>query len=275
MTAYDISAFDAYESAGWSGKEPEAYDSLAGSVTSRLADPLLGAIAVGPGARVLDVATGPGCVAGRAAERGADAVGLDISEAMLAFARSRWPAVEFVTGDATALPFADESFDGYVAAFVLLHLGRPERAAAEAARVVQPGGRVAFTVWDEPSRGRWLGVLLDAVAQVGATPPAEVPPGPPIFGFADEARFAELLTGSGLTEVAVDTIDFYLVLEHGDELWEGLIHGTVRVGPLVRTQPEPVQRAIRERFDELLEEHRSDGGFRVPVAVKLASGMRP
>jgi ubiquinone/menaquinone biosynthesis C-methylase UbiE len=58
-------------------------------VTSRLADPLLDAVGAGPGKRVLDIATGPGYVAARAAERGADPVGLDFSETMLAYTRSR------------------------------------------------------------------------------------------------------------------------------------------------------------------------------------------
>lgn len=275
MSGYDAEAFDAFEAAGWSAKDAAAYDSLAGRVTSRLADALLAAVRVGSGTRLLDVATGPGYVAARAAAQGAAATGLDFSETMLAFARSRSPDVDFVQGDATALPFADGSFDGVVAAFVLLHLGAPERAVAEAARVLTPGGRAAFTVWDVPARGRWLGVLLDAVAEAGATPPADVPPGPPLFRFADEGELTGLLAGVGLADVEVETIDFALQLGSADELWNGLVEGTVRVRPLVQSQTDAVRRAIRERFDELLDEHRAGSGFEVPVAVKLGSGRKP
>jgi SAM-dependent methyltransferase len=275
MSGYDAEAFDAFEAAGWSAKNAAEYDSLAGRVTSRLADALLAAVRAGSGTRLLDVATGPGYVAARAAAQGAAAVGLDFSETMLAFARSRAPDVDFVQGDATALPFADGSFDGVVAAFVLLHLGAPERAAVEATRVLRPGGRAAFTVWDEPSRGRWLGVLLDAVAEAGATPPADVPPGPPLFRFADEGELTGLLAGAGLADVEVDTIDFVLQLGSADELWNGLVEGTVRVRPLVQSQTDAVRRAIRARFDELLDEHRAGSGFEVPVAVKLGSGRKP
>jgi SAM-dependent methyltransferase len=275
MSGYDAEAFDAFEAAGWSAKDAAEYDSLAGRVTSRLADPLLAAVRVGSGTRLLDIATGPGYVAARAAEHGADATGLDFSETMLAFARSRAPDVEFVQGDATALPFADASFDGVVAAFLLLHLGAPERAAAEATRVLRPGGRAAFTVWDVPARGRWLGVLLDAVAEAGATPPADVPPGPPLFRFADERELTGLLAGAGLADVEVDTIDFALQLGSADELWNGLVEGTVRVRSLVQSQTDAVRRAIRERFEELLDEHRAGSGFAVPVAVKLGAGRKP
>ena len=275
MSDYDADAFDAFEAAGWAAKDAAEYDSVAGRVTSRLADPLLAAVAAEAGTRLLDVATGPGYVASRAVERGVDAVGLDFSEAMLAFARSRSPGVEFVRGDATALPFADASFDAVVAAFVLLHLGVPERAASESARVLRPGGRAAFTVWDVPSRGRWLGVLLDAIGDAGATPPVDVPPGPPLFRFAAEDELSALLEDAGLSDVRVETIDFALQLESADELWDGLVEGTVRVRPLVQSQTDEVRRAIRARFDELLEEHRGETGFEVPVAVKLGSGRKP
>lgn len=275
MSDYDADAFDAFEAGGWATKEVAAYDSLAGRVTSRLAGPLLDAVNAGPGTRVLDVATGPGYVATRAAERGAEPVGVDFSEAMLDYARSHAPHIEFVRGDATALPFPDDTFDAVVAAFVLLHLGHPDRAASEAARVLVRDGRVGFTVWDEPSRGRWLGVILEAVAAAGAHPPVDVPPGPSIFRFADEGEFARLLADAGFDDVAVETVDFSLHLESGDELWHGLAEGSVRVRPLILGQTQEMQRAIRAHFDELLDEYRVAGGFDVPVSVKLASGRKP
>jgi SAM-dependent methyltransferase len=63
--------------------------------------------------------------------------------------------------------------------FLMLHLGRPERAAAEFVRVLAPGGRLALTVWDLPERARFLGVLLEALAAAGASPPEDIPVGPP------------------------------------------------------------------------------------------------
>lgn len=275
MSEYDAVAFDAFEEAGWGTKEAAGYDALAGRVTSRLADPLLDAVGAGPGKRMLDIATGPGYVAARAAERGADPVGLDFSEAMLAYARSRSPNVEFVRGNATELPFPDGSFDAAIVAFLLLHVGRPEEVVAEAARVVAPDGRAALSVWDEPSRGRWLGVVLDAFTAAGAQPPADVPPGPPIFRFADESEFKRLLTDAGLVDVAVETVEFPLQLASSDELWTGIVDGTVRVRPMILGQSTEMQRAIRTHFDELLEEYRTEDGFDVPVSIKLASGRKP
>jgi len=274
VSEYDPTAFDAFEEAGWTTKEAAAYDSLAGRVTARVAEPLLEAVGAGPGTRLLDVATGPGYVAARAAERGAEVVGLDFSETMLAFARSRAPDVDFVQGDATALPFEDATFDAVTVAFLLLHLGTPERAVGEAARVLRPGGRAAFSVWDVPARGRWIGVFFDAFTAAGAQPPAGVPAGPSFFRFADEAHFTDLLEGAGLADVAVSTVEFDLHLEDGDELWDGLIEGSVRVRPLILGQSDELQRQIRVRYDALLEPYRGEQGFDVPVSVKLAAGTK-
>ena len=274
MTAYDPAAFDAFEQAGWTTKEAAGYDALVGRVTSRVAESLLDAVGAGRGTRLLDVATGPGYVASRAAARGGEPVGLDFSETMLAHARTQAADVEFVHGDATALPFADASFDAVVAAFLLLHLGTPERAVAEAARVLRQGGRAAFSVWDEPSRSRWIGVFLEAAMAAGAHPPAEVPDGPNFFRFADVDEFTALLEGAGLTDVHVDTVSFGLEFDDRDELWDGLVAGAVRLRPLILGQTEELQRQIRARYDELLEAYRTEDGFEVPVSVKLAAGTK-
>jgi ubiquinone/menaquinone biosynthesis C-methylase UbiE len=274
VSEFDAAAFDAFEAKGWTTKEAAAYDALAGRVTSRLAKPLLEAVGAGSGTRLLDVATGPGYVAEEAAERGAEPVGVDFSETMLAHASARVRGVEFVLGDASALPFEDGSFDAVVAAFVLLHLAAPERAVAEAARVLKPGGRAAFTVWDEPSRGRWLGVFFDAFRGAGAQPPPDVPRGPDFFAFADDAAFSALLEGAGLRDVRVDRIAFELELVDADELWDGLLAGSVRVRPMIMGQTDEVRREIRRRYDELLEPFRAEEGLAVPVSVKLASGAK-
>ncbi len=273
VTDFDPAAFEAFEQAGWSTKEAAAYDALAGRVTA--ADPLLDAVGAGDGTRLLDVATGPGYVARRAADRGARATGLDFSEAMLEFARSTWVDVEFVQGDATSLSFADGTFDAVTAAFLLLHLGRPEDAVREAARVLSPGGRAGFTVWDEPARNRWLGVVFEAFAAGGGEPSPDIPVGPPMLHLADDSAFTSLLVDAGFADVAVVTVEYSLPLTSTDELWHGLAEGSVRMRPFMVGQPDDVQRAIRDYFDRLLEVYRAPDGFDVPVSVTLASGQRP
>ena len=274
MAEIDADAFNAFEAAGWEAKAA-GYDHFFGAFTSQLVEPLLDAAEVGPGVRMLDVASGPGYVAAKAADRGASVVGVDIAEAMTALASRLHPQVEFVRGDAQALPFTDGSFDAVVGNFAVLHLGRPEQAAAEFVRVLKPGGRLALTVWDSPEQARFLGVFLDAVAAAGAGPPDDIPHGPPFFRFAEEQEFARLLSDQQLEDVQVRTISFSHSFGSPDEYWEGLLGGTVRMSAVVSGQTEEVQREIRAAFDRLVEPYAVDDRLELPVSVKLASGLRP
>lgn len=101
-----------------------------------------------PWARVLDVASGPGYVAMGFAARCRDVVALDLTEAPLALAR-RMAAergitnLQFMTGDATHLPFAEASFDVVVCCLALHHMEDPARVVREMARVCRLGGHIA------------------------------------------------------------------------------------------------------------------------------------
>src|SRR5437763_1803832 len=106
---------------------------------------------VGPGARVLDVATGTGDLALEFARRvhpGGEVVGVDFAEAMLARARAKAAEggerapTHFQLADALALPFPAASFDAASAGFGVRNFGDLRRGLSEMARVVRPGGRM-------------------------------------------------------------------------------------------------------------------------------------
>ena len=97
--------------------------------------------AVRPGDRVLDVCSGTGDLALAAREAGGDVVGLDFSERMLERARKKSGTIEWVRGDALALPFADGEFDAVTVGFGIRNLDDMERGLREIARVLRPGGR--------------------------------------------------------------------------------------------------------------------------------------
>jgi SAM-dependent methyltransferase len=270
----DADAFNAFEAAGWE-KQAAGYEDFFGRITTRVVEPLLDAAEIGPRERVLDVATGPGYVAGQAAARGAATIGLDNAEAMLSIARRRHSQIEFRRGTVEELPFPDRSFDAVVGNFILLHVGRPKQAVAEFVRILAPGGRIALTVWDVPERSRVLGVLLDAVAAARASAPEEIPTGPPIFRFSEEREFDRLLRSEGLEGISVRTIAFSHSVPSPDDLWRGLLRSTVRTSALILGQTEDVQREIHAAFDRIVEQYQTDGRLQVPVCVKLASGRKP
>ncbi|HEY2201382.1 MAG TPA: methyltransferase domain-containing protein, partial [Solirubrobacteraceae bacterium] len=190
-------------------------------------------------------------------------------------ARRLHPQLDFRFGNAEALPFADGSFDAVVANFVLLHIGRPERAAAEFARVLDADGRVALTVWDFPDQARFHGVLLDAVAEVGASSPQDIPVVPPIFRFSDDQEFTSLLREQGLEGIDVRTVSFSHAQPSADALWRGLLGGTVRLSAMILEQTQDVQRQIREAFDRIAQRYQVGAGLALPVSVKLASARKP
>ena len=102
------------------------------------------------GQALLDVAGGTGDISFRFLKRasGANATVLDLTESMLAEGRKRAENVgisgqlEWVVGDAMALPFEDDSFDVYTISFGIRNVTDPQKALSEAYRVLKPGGRI-------------------------------------------------------------------------------------------------------------------------------------
>jgi demethylmenaquinone methyltransferase / 2-methoxy-6-polyprenyl-1,4-benzoquinol methylase len=94
--------------------------------------------------RVLDACCGTGDLAIGARERGAHVTGLDFSEQMLARARRKDAHVEWVQGDALALPFADASFDAATVGFGIRNVSDLEAGLRELRRVLRPGGRLGI-----------------------------------------------------------------------------------------------------------------------------------
>ncbi|MGB7292787.1 MAG: class I SAM-dependent methyltransferase [Thermodesulfobacteriota bacterium] len=271
----DADAFRDFERAAHD-EIADGYRNFFTAVTEYAVEPLLDAAAVGPGARVLDVATGPGALAFRAANRGASSViGVDLSPQMVRLAVAAYPCVEFRQGDAEDLPFHDRSFDAVVSNFGIGHFPRPERALGEFLRVVTQGGVVAVSWWDVPARHRVNGIFFDAINEAGAYPPPELPTGPPMFRFSDDQELSAALRSVGLAEVGVQAFSFTHLLASPEDLWNGILSGTVRTSIGIRRQPKVVQDRIRAAFDRLVKVYERHGRISVPVAFWIASGRRP
>ncbi len=132
--------------------------------------------AVGPGDRVLDVATGTGDMAVELAGRvapGGEVVGSDFSEEMLKLARAKAPQVRFEWGNALELPYADNEFDATTVGFGARNFSDLERGVTEMARVVRPGGRVVVLEITTPRKpplstfyGLWFDRLVPLIGRV-------------------------------------------------------------------------------------------------------------
>jgi len=152
---------------------------------------------VRPGARLLDVATGSGNVALFAAEAGAKVVGLDLVPELLDVARSRALAegldIEWVQGDAEALPFADGSFDAVTSVFGVQFAPRHQVTADELVRVCRPGGTIGVVNWTPEGL---IGEMFQIMGRYLPAPPAFVS-APPLWGHEPHVR--ELFAGHDVT----------------------------------------------------------------------------
>lgn len=269
---FDPGAFGAFEHRGWQ-QAASAYQAAFEGLTAQAAEELLDAADVKEGTRLLDVASGPGHVAGLAASRGARVTGSDFSPAMLAIARAKHPEVEFRVADAEALPFEDGSFDAVTMAFLLGHLGHPDRALEEARRVLRPGGRLAASWWQPFDRAVPFGFVLDAVRELGRVDVA-LPEGPPFDRFADPDQLAGALVRSGFDDVRLSPHPMTWRLASGEDVFEAYLNGTVRTAGLLRGQSPEALAGIRARVARSAEAYRDDSGIALPMPCWVVSGRR-
>ena len=256
MNPVDPVAFRQFEHEGWQKVASRYNDSFA-PVTTQSIGPLLDAAHVRAGARVLDVACGPGYVTAAAAERGASALGIDFSSEMVLEARQRYPGLEFMEGDAEAMALPDAAFDAVLFNFGMLHFSRPERAISEAHRVLRPGGRVAFTVWAAPEKTLGFGIVLAAIQKYGDLN-VPIPPGPPFFRFSVREESEQFLAAAGFVSPVVSEVPQTWKLSSADELFNVMYYASVRTAALLHAQKPEVLESIRMEIRGQVERYANE-----------------
>ena len=193
-------------------------------------------------------------------------MGLDFSEDMLKEARTRYPEIEFEEGDAASLSFSDEEFDAVVANFVVHHMARPEEALAEARRVLRDGGRLAFTVWADPTKLAAFGLFFAAVEEHAGA--AELPHGP-LFGVSEFDAFRDLVAGAGFRDSHVEEIEI---------AWRTPTLDTVLAAfsdwAAMDTFPDDVSAKIRDSVRRNGLDFQRDGEFVMPNPAILVSATK-
>jgi SAM-dependent methyltransferase len=239
----------------WSGA---SYERIA-ETFAPIHDRIVEALAIGPGARVLDVACGTGGVALRAARMGADVVGIDISADQLAKARRAAEAegleIQLDEGDCEALPYWDGAFDRIASAFGAIFAPDQQRAAAELARVSRPGGRLALTAWPNDA---WS----DTHARAGRT----------FVEDADARQWFEPEHVHGLLgdafELSFETGPWRIEADSAAELWE---LASTSMPPL-RAWLSSIDEDARERAEHVYLDFLADGVLE--REYRLVTGVR-
>jgi demethylmenaquinone methyltransferase / 2-methoxy-6-polyprenyl-1,4-benzoquinol methylase len=205
-------------------------DVMSGGVHRLWKDAMMDWLAPRPGQRLLDVAGGTGDIAFRFLRRapGASAVVCDLTEGMLAEGQRRAEAaqlgdrLDWVVGDAMALPFDAATFDVYTISFGIRNVTRIEDALAEAYRVLRPGGRLMVLEFSQlpnaglqrlydlysfnviPEMGRAIAGDRDSYQYLVES----------IRKFPDQERFASMIRAAGFGQVRYRNLSMGIAALH-------------------------------------------------------------
>lgn len=241
-------------------------------VSLQLADAIdetVALLAPKPGERILDLGTGTGLAARRAAVRGADVVAIDLGAELIEIARrfagQEGRKIDFRVADAEKLPFEDGSFDGILSTFGVMFVSHPEEAACELARVCRQGGRIALAAW-----APYSSVAAKFEIHRKYMPPSKTP-SPFEWGIAD--FLLDLLGGE--FDLRFETGITTLRLSSSEEAWDLFSRGYGPTRTLAESLPKARREEFRKDFLKYYEGYRSKvGGIQVPREYLVALGTR-
>ena len=228
---------------------------------------VIGALAPAPGDRWLDLACGTGAIAERAAAAGADVTGLDLSPVLIETAQERAGEIgldiDYMVGDAEALPFEDGSFGKVSSAVGIMFAPDHDAVARELARVTAPGGKIGLANWT-PDGG--IGKLFKVMAPYQPAPPPSSP-----FDWGTEDRVRELLRDAFDLQIEADINTFRTAT--AEDMWELF---STSYGP-TKTLAEAIgerREDLHRDWVEFYENYEKDGEIAQPSEYLLISGVR-
>ena len=195
----------------FSGSIPSLYDRYVGPlIFEPYAEDLANRLSALNAERVLETAAGTGIVTRalvRSLAANASIIATDLNQPMLDHAAERLPSdrVSWQKVDAQTLPFPDGAFDAVVCQFGAMFFPDKVKAYREARRVLKPGGRFIFNVWDKIEYNEFADIVTAVVADM-------FPDDPPRFlartphGYHDKQAIIAELRSAGFTDIAVETL---------------------------------------------------------------------
>lgn len=210
-------------------------------------------------ANVLELAAGTGALTRAMAARlgGASIVATDLNQPMLDLAamhQSSDARIAWQQADAMALPFADGSFDVAACQFGVMFFPDKPKSHGEVRRVLRPGGRYLFNVWDAVASNEFTAVLLDALAEVfPADPPRFIERTP--HGYHDIGTIELDLMAGGFARPTIERVGKRARAESAVDVATGFCQGTpvrgeieARGAPGLMAATEAVAKALERRF---------------------------
>lgn len=255
----------------WSGVAEAYRTSFAtlceGTIAQLLADT--------PGRTLLDVGSGTGTLAARAAAEGRAVVAVDADPDMVSMSAAVVPGV--VQAALPELPFPDGTFDAVTANFVVNHVPDPRAAVRELARVTRPGGRVAATIWTSV-RADWASLVSDAFQAAGVLPVPGARLSPELDFERSPEGLSALCSSVGMAPVHAAELTWEWTIAV-DALWAGIAGGVATAGQTFLAQTPAVKAATEREFHQRARDLSADGELRSrsTAAYVLAApvGIRP
>ena len=226
---------------------------------------------VGPGDRVLDIGCGPGTLALEAARLGAAQVtGIDFSAEMVALAQREGAGqgtIDFIEGDATALPVLSEAFEVAASAFGIIFAPTPRIAMAEMHRALVPGGRAGILTW--PRSGN-MGAYYEIVFRHIPRPEAGFDP----YDWGEREK-ARKWFGEWFGYLDFQPIDVPFTAPSASETWARLRVASGRVAVAY----ENLAAGAQKKMDHAMTEYfgrftKPDGSVHWPREALMVTGIK-
>lgn len=226
------------------------------------------------GMRVLDVATGPGLIALRAAQlvgASGSVVGIDIAEEALAIALQRANEqnlglrVSFEVEDAEALSFEDHSFDRVFCGMALMHFPDPDAALRQFKRVLKPGGKLVASVWGEEKEAPFIAVALQTLKRNLPPPKIERPS---MFRFGRADTLTQLVEAAGFTQVQTEQIKLEYRFPDAPAYWQTFLDAAGITAIALARQSEEVRTHLEKDVATDLEPFRAEPGYYLPSMIR-------
>ena len=238
----------------WNGRAGHAWvdaQAVLDGMFKPFEDLLVEAVSPEAGGRVLDVGCGTGgpllAVARRLGAKG-HCVGIDISEPMIAFARTRaeregTPAT-FIRANAQDQAFEPASFDLIISRFGVMFFDDPVRAFKNLLLAARPGAELQFIAWRSAAENPFMTTAERAAAPLLPNLPARRPGAPGQFAFADPHRVSSILAESDWAHIKLEPIDVTCTMPEKELL--GYVTRLGPVGMLLQEADDPTRRQVIE-----------------------------
>jgi SAM-dependent methyltransferase len=257
----------------------ESYARRAAAVNVPFAEALVMTVAPATGARVLDVATGPGIVAVAAAKRvgpSGSVLATDLVPEWASYVEEAATVagvanVTFTAMPAEALALPDAEFDVALCQFGLMFVASPLTALREMRRVLRPGGKLGVAVWSVPEK---VGIFLLARIVMSALPPADGPACSPM-GMGEPGLIEGLVREAGFRDVQSERLTRFYVIADPEEEWRRWSEddSSPAARGLAGLSASERKRLRGEAF-AALEAHRVGAEIRLPSEAIFVTALR-